>query len=145
MHPHRGVARGGRLRARSRNGEYGLAGHEWRADRSSDLRADYPRVLQDSERSMKDKHIVGGAQPTELDNHEVRQILSDATHGLESEGYKLLAFVVWQPDSEETGGYFNIIVKDRKSTRLNSSHQIISYAVFCLKKKKKKKKKSTHT
>src|SRR5258708_15334261 len=28
--------------------------------------------------------------------------------------------------------------EDRKSTRLNSSHQIISYAVFCLKKKKKK-------
>src|SRR5574341_1667428 len=27
---------------------------------------------------------------------------------------------------------------DRKSTRLNSSHQLISYAVFCLKKKKKK-------
>src|SRR5258708_31530761 len=32
---------------------------------------------------------------------------------------------------------------DRKSTRLNSSHQIISYAVFCLKKKKKKENKST--
>src|SRR5258708_11518599 len=31
-------------------------------------------------------------------------------------------------------------VIDRKSTRLNSSHQIISYAVFCLKKKKKKNK-----
>ena len=30
---------------------------------------------------------------------------------------------------------------DRKSTRLNSSHALISYAVFCLKKKKKKKKK----
>src|SRR5256885_8185397 len=30
--------------------------------------------------------------------------------------------------------------KDRKSTRLNSSHLVISYAVFCLKKKKKKKK-----
>src|SRR5438552_12243850 len=30
-------------------------------------------------------------------------------------------------------------IRDRKSTRLNSSHQIISYAVFCLKKKKKKK------
>src|SRR5256885_5116934 len=29
--------------------------------------------------------------------------------------------------------------KDRKSTRLNSSHLVISYAVFCLKKKKKKK------
>src|SRR5437870_9857240 len=31
--------------------------------------------------------------------------------------------------------------QDRKSTRLNSSHVAISYAVFCLKKKKKKKKK----
>src|SRR2546427_8608306 len=30
-----------------------------------------------------------------------------------------------------------VIAKDRKSTRLNSSHSQISYAVFCLKKKKK--------
>src|SRR5437879_8814354 len=30
--------------------------------------------------------------------------------------------------------------RDRKSTRLNSSHRCISYAVFCLKKKKKKMK-----
>src|SRR5438034_7318656 len=29
-------------------------------------------------------------------------------------------------------------LRDRKSTRLNSSHTVISYAVFCLKKKKKK-------
>src|SRR5687768_18569088 len=34
-------------------------------------------------------------------------------------------------------------LRDRKSTRLNSSHGYISYAVFCLKKKKKKKKKKT--
>src|SRR5207249_11524416 len=33
----------------------------------------------------------------------------------------------------------NRIATDRKSTRLNSSHVSISYAVFCLKKKKKKK------
>src|SRR5207248_7120532 len=32
---------------------------------------------------------------------------------------------------------------DRKSTRLNSSHRTISYAVFCLKKKKKKKQHTT--
>src|SRR2546422_7940425 len=32
-------------------------------------------------------------------------------------------------------------IGDRKSTRLNSSHGYISYAVFCLKKKKKKKRK----
>src|SRR5690242_21018922 len=35
-------------------------------------------------------------------------------------------------------------VRDRKSTRLNSSHMTISYAVFCLKKKKKKKVKKIH-
>src|SRR2546422_7900478 len=34
------------------------------------------------------------------------------------------------------------VVKDRKSTRLNSSHGYISYAVFCLKKKNKKNKES---
>src|SRR5437667_1221542 len=34
---------------------------------------------------------------------------------------------------------------DRKSTRLNSSHITISYAVFCLKKKKKKKNKTKDT
>src|SRR3989449_8495410 len=32
-----------------------------------------------------------------------------------------------------------VVLGDRKSTRLNSSHGYISYAVFCLKKKKKKK------
>src|SRR5260221_7862274 len=32
--------------------------------------------------------------------------------------------------------------QDRKSTRLNSSHTVISYAVFCLKKKKHKKRES---
>src|SRR5699024_10741379 len=36
-------------------------------------------------------------------------------------------------------GYMTIKVQDRKSTRLNSSHVSISYAVFCLKKKKDEK------
>src|SRR2546426_4765074 len=34
-----------------------------------------------------------------------------------------------------------LLCRDRKSTRLNSSHLVISYAVFCLKKKKKNKEK----
>src|SRR5438034_2302244 len=34
-------------------------------------------------------------------------------------------------------------IQDRKSTRLNSSHTVISYAVFCLKKKKKKQQNKT--
>src|SRR5690606_42087559 len=36
------------------------------------------------------------------------------------------------------------LVSDRKSTRLNSSHVKISYAVFCLKKKKKTQTSATH-
>src|SRR5436190_16734965 len=35
--------------------------------------------------------------------------------------------------------------RDRKSTRLNSSHTVISYAVFCLKKKKKTSSKLDHS
>src|SRR5947208_11831993 len=31
---------------------------------------------------------------------------------------------------------YDVLARDRKSTRLNSSHQIISYAVFCLQKKR---------
>src|SRR5690625_5740355 len=39
--------------------------------------------------------------------------------------------------SDEAGGLRGQTLRDRKSTRLNSSHVAISYAVFCLKKKKK--------
>src|SRR5438874_10214821 len=38
----------------------------------------------------------------------------------------------------------SLYASDRKSTRLNSSHVEISYAVFCLKKKKNKKQTQTH-
>src|SRR5207244_13373878 len=37
------------------------------------------------------------------------------------------------------------VLGDRKSTRLNSSHQIISYAVFCLKKKKQREAQTTQS
>src|SRR5260221_10904799 len=42
-------------------------------------------------------------------------------------------YLVWLP-SRDSG--VDLLVTDRKSTRLNSSHTVISYAVFCLKKKK---------
>src|SRR5437868_10438642 len=42
-----------------------------------------------------------------------------------------------------TGRGLVTLPRDRKSTRLNSSHVSISYAVFCLKKKKKKAKRDT--
>src|SRR2546429_3875617 len=44
---------------------------------------------------------------------------------------------------ESTGSTLSLRSTDRKSTRLNSSHGYISYAVFCLKKKKKTSKLST--
>src|SRR5688572_32509831 len=50
---------------------------------------------------------------------------------------------------EDRRGAFGIgrhqLREDRKSTRLNSSHSQISYAVFCLKKKKKIHTQTTHT
>src|SRR5690554_8005459 len=47
--------------------------------------------------------------------------------------YSWLSVLLYMPRAGMFSG-------DRKSTRLNSSHVRISYAVFCLKKKKKKKK-----
>ena len=62
-------------------------------------------------------------------------------------GYALLGKII----SEVSNRPFQTYIKeeilqplgDRKSTRLNSSHTVISYAVFCLKKKKKKTKHTT--
>src|SRR5215203_7084393 len=51
---------------------------------------------------------------------------------------------LWEPDVRVVGEDPQVAgqrqLQDRKSTRLNSSHANISYAVFCLKKKKKKNK-----
>src|SRR5947208_11617276 len=48
--------------------------------------------------------------------------------------FQLADFVQVKNASLENG-LLHVDLVDRKSTRLNSSHQIISYAVFCLKKK----------
>src|SRR5688572_31898633 len=55
-------------------------------------------------------------------------------YGLQDSGAKVL--VADQKRFERIAGSLD---QDRKSTRLNSSHSQISYAVFCLKKKKKYK------
>src|SRR2546426_6959279 len=44
-----------------------------------------------------------------------------------------------EPALEPGQSNTSLATPDRKSTRLNSSHLVISYAVFCLKKKKKKR------
>src|SRR5205809_1869965 len=50
----------------------------------------------------------------------------------------------WKSDVVAAGRNYIALPRDRKSTRLNSSHGYISYAVFCLKKKKKKKNKNNY-
>src|SRR5690349_23393878 len=57
-----------------------------------------------------------------------------ATHGTREHGHAIDVVARYDPDTR-------VRLVDRKSTRLNSSHVEISYAVFCLKKKKKNKKK----
>src|SRR5262245_63959990 len=60
-----------------------------------------------------------------------------ATHKLQylaSHGYEIGNHTLWHANLSR---YPEATVRDRKSTRLNSSHLGISYAVFCLKKKKK--------
>src|SRR5258708_27014432 len=58
-----------------------------------------------------------------------RSVAADVANGF--------GVVVHAPEVVATGhGREGAVSLDRKSTRLNSSHQIISYAVFCLKKKK---------
>src|SRR3712207_8673707 len=69
----------------------------------------------------------------ERDEREVSRLAAYAVEGVEREGVEVVREyeVAYQycPDARNQD-------RDRKSTRLNSSHANISYAVFCLKKKK---------
>src|SRR5258708_21146843 len=62
---------------------------------------------------------------------DLRDVLPLESRAFEIELRRLAAAVATRDRRRPVRG-----VADRKSTRLNSSHQIISYAVFCLKKKK---------
>src|SRR5260221_10474670 len=80
-----------------------------------------------------------------------RSTLFPYTTLFRSKGAKLVAMLV--PDLAQKDLYKSVVdgieqgatllfahgfnIQDRKSTRLNSSHTVISYAVFCLKKKKR--------
>src|SRR2546429_4928524 len=66
-----------------------------------------------------------------LSLHDALPILLDAGHEV-----RYIAPVGLQDFDTERAG-LSLQLTDRKSTRLNSSHGYISYAVFCLKKKKK--------
>src|SRR4051812_49998094 len=69
------------------------------------------------------------------DGGDVLDVIDDARHG----GQRLVDEAVEEVHADDAtgrGDALEPLVGDRKSTRLNSSHMSISYAVFCLKKKK---------
>src|SRR5438067_5892530 len=71
---------------------------------------------------------------------------ADDTHAPDSSRPRLGGGVCSRPGGRSEAAVRDGPHQDRKSTRLNSSHVSISYAVFCLKKKKKKtSNKSPHT
>src|SRR5438552_15013682 len=78
--------------------------------------------------------------PTEiytLSLHDALPILQEPLSIAAHDAAVLAELIQADAFDEERPPLGEVALEDRKSTRLNSSHQIISYAVFCLKKKKK--------
>src|SRR3989454_5454217 len=85
-------------------------------------------------RSGMAEHLMEALAPRGVVPHHVE--------GLTQGRWVLLDYVdfvvhVFHPELREFYQLERLWGEDRKSTRLNSSHLVISYAVFCLKKKKK--------
>src|SRR5438552_11743727 len=73
---------------------------------------------------------AGGEHPRDLNRIGLSQVKQRVTIAGHDDGHRIQVEQVSHSCRHE-------VARDRKSIRLNSSHQIISYAVFCLKKKKK--------
>src|SRR3989475_9366718 len=93
-------------------------------------------------------------RPSDFVSQPVRPLAADCAFCEGREGTTPPEILAGRPAGSEPNGpgwtyrvvpnkYPALRIEDRKSTRLNSSHSQISYAVFCLKKKKKKTTKST--
>src|SRR2546427_2196253 len=76
-------------------------------------------------------HLAHAAADSERNEH----LRGDRLHDVQDQ----VALLRARGDVEESQLVRALLVVDRKSTRLNSSHSQISYAVFCLKKKKQHK------
>src|SRR5258708_7743085 len=112
------------------------------------IKAGFPRVVQNRSRAFLDKWVGEGATAATSPKEVAQQVDVVLTNLPDSPDVEK---VVLGPNGIIEGAHTGLTYidnstikpetarKDRKSTRLNSSHQIISYAVFCLKKKKKTK------
>src|SRR5690349_371812 len=106
--------------------------------------ADHPIALAAAAKDEKAADFIaqckaGGTSAAEIETAEKKGYATglEVVHPLDPE-WRLPVYIAnFVLMDYGTGALFGV---DRKSTRLNSSHVEISYAVFCLKKKKKKKK-----
>src|SRR5690348_15104516 len=114
------------------------------------------QAKREGDRGMKQKEQAAILESFRNGDFEVLVATSIAEEGLDIPEVDLVVFYELIPSEiryiqrkgrtgRKTAGSVVILAakEDRKSTRLNSSHPSISYAVFCLKKKKKKKNKHT--
>src|SRR2546430_4732321 len=89
-------------------------------------------ILAQFGRALAIRHVdAGSCNGCELEIHA----MNSPYYNLEGLGIKFVA----SPRHADMLLVTGPVSRDRKSTRLNSSHSQISYAVFCLKKKKQKK------
>src|SRR5688500_18652305 len=113
-----------------------------RLDRLDDRIAIVPRIgAPQAGRTVEQFAAVGGDVEHVLGADDQPRLFLEGAVGGEGDPVRLevvgggCRFGLWEGHFESPCGSYPL---DRKSTRLNSSHLVISYAVFCLKQKKNK-------
>src|SRR2546426_5544592 len=99
----------------------------------ADYRKGDPLVRQGDE-EMEQFFIVEGMLKRVVSNPQGREMILRFAAETEMD----TSYAAWRLRTPVPYSIVAVTKVDRKSTRLNSSHLVISYAVFCLKKKKKK-------
>src|SRR5438445_8142360 len=94
-------------------------------------------------KEQKEKEKKAG-KPVRVEKKEIRSIIRIADTDLDADKPLIRAIMGINGISHSMAKAICEVSGDRKSTRLNSSHANISYAVFCLKKKKKNKHRTTN-
>src|SRR5256885_4974595 len=91
---------------------------------------DFPDIVRD------DGPVGGAVTAPPLESGDLEAAAGQATRRVEGLGQGVSRVDLAGATPARVGEHADHVGADRKSTRLNSSHLVISYAVFCLKKKK---------
>src|SRR6266567_1770396 len=98
-----------------------------------------PIALREQHEVLRLRHVVGPAQPGHGDLYQLRRVAIAARTRPARSAISASSAGPGESAARSPAGSPTLSGRrDRKSTRLNSSHSQISYAVFCLKKKKNK-------